>query len=287
MEGKPPESSGTLARGPGAVHESASAHESSSRLSTLLLASALLVLLVFLGVLAARRLLRSDVDQTFGRYDEFKAVGNDEDAAKALGRLITAAERLYQAKRFAEATRVFEEVLRREPDQPLVLSYLGILATDRHQEDQAIRYFRRAIELDPLTPQHYWNLAHIYFNRKDYFACEEELQPALRLGLKAQYRLLYALCAIGRGLPEQIVVRRLRDVVSVAESQMLSMKPEELTPDGSLGRVLQHATRLLASHGDNFGYDRLRKLTRESQSSTVRKFARQLLSTLDEQPPGR
>jgi len=256
-------------------------------LSTLLLASVLLLLLLFLGVLAARRLLRSDVDRTLGRYDDLRAAGNQKEAVKALGELITAAERLYQEKRFAEATRVFEEVLRREPRQPLVLGYLGILAADGHQDEKAIAYFRRAIEVDPLTPQNYWNIAHIYFNRKDYFACEEELQPALRLGLKAQYRLLYALCAIGRGLPSEIVVRRLRDVVTVAETQMLSLNPEELTTDGSLGRVLQHATRLLASHGDNFGYDRLRRLARESPKKEVRTFARQLLAVLDETPSGR
>ena len=178
-------------------------------------------------------------------------------------------------------------MLRRDPKQPLVLGYLGILAADRHQDDAAIGYFRKAIGLDPLTPQNYWNIAHIYFNRKDYMACEAELQPALRLGIKAQYRLLYALCAIGRGLPKDIIVRRLRDVVTVAEGQMSGMLPEELTPDGSLGRVLQHAARLLAGHGDNFGYDRLKKLARESPSGDVRKFARQVLATLDERPPGR
>jgi tetratricopeptide (TPR) repeat protein len=281
------EKSANSERGPGTGAPSGAPARRRPDWSTLLLGAAFLALLVFLGVLAAHRLLRTDVDRTIVQYDALRAAGNEAEAERALGRLITAGEQLYREKRFGEATRVFEEVLRRRPGQSLVLGYLGVLAADRHQDDAAIGYFKRAIEADPLTPQNYWNLAHIYFNRREYFLCEEQLQPALRLGLKAQYRLLYALCAIGRGLPKEIVVRRLREVVSVAEPQMIEMKPEELAPEGSLGRVLQHATRLLASHGDNFGYDRLRKIARESPSKDARTFARRLLATLDEQPPGR
>jgi|GEM_PF-6326488 tetratricopeptide (TPR) repeat protein len=272
---------GTLAQEP------QSAGKRKPSLSTRLVAGAFLVLLLFLGALAARRLLRTDVDQTILQYDELKAAGKEEEASKALDRLIAEAEGLYNKKRFTEATRVFDEVLRREPKQPLVLGYLGVLAADRHEDEKALGYFRKAIEVDPLTPQNYWNIARIYYNRKDYFRCEQELQPALQLGLKAQYRLIYALCAIGRGLAKDIIVRRLRDVITVAEGQMVGLTPEEMTPDGSLGRVLQHTTRLLASHGDNFGYDQLRRLSRESPSSEVRKFTRQVLSVLEENPTGR
>jgi tetratricopeptide (TPR) repeat protein len=277
----------TTAEDDAAAHEGDPRGKGTPNLSTLVLTGAFLALLVFLGVLAARRLLRNDVDQTIVQYDALKAAGKEKEAEKALDRLIAEAEQLYNQRRFAESTRVFEEVLRREAKQPLVLGYLGVLAADRHEDEKALGYFRKAIEVDPLTPQNYWNIARIYYNRKDYFRCEQELQPALRLGLKAQYRLIYALCAIGRNLPKDIVVRRLRDVISVAEGQMVSLAPEDLTADGSLGRVLQHTTRLLASHGDNFGSERLRKLSRESPSSDVRRFTRQVLSALEEKPSGR
>lgn len=208
-----------------------------------------------------------------GAFGVWRWLGGSEVDA-----LLVSGEAQYQAREFDEAVRTFEEVIRRDPNQPLALSYLGIIARDRGEDDQAVRYFTRAAEVDPNTPQHHWNLACLHYEkRKDYVACEQALQQAMKLGFKAQYRLLYALCAVERGLPEDVIVKRLKDTVSVAEGQAHSLPVEALAEDGSLARVWKEAARRLMSYGNDFGYKRLEYQAAQSEKAEVRAFAKRLL----------
>ena len=202
--------------------------------------------------------------------------------------LMTRGMTLYDEKRYDEAARVFEDVLRRNPKRPLALDYLGLIALRSGDVDKAILYRKKAAEFDPLTPQHHWNLAHLYFYvKKDYVACEQELEKAMQLAPQAQYRLLYALCAVELRKPEDVIIRRLRDVIRVAEVQVYSLKPEQLTADGPFATWWKEAAKRLGDRGDRYGYERLRQLSVVSAKPEVREFARGLIDGMEQGPPTR
>lgn len=243
----------------------------------------LVVLAVLVCVLAVMAAVRwwpvSSVEKQLGRYDKLKTAGREDDAAKALGRVVEQGMELYEQKRFTESIAVFEKVLERAPDKPIVLNYLGLMVGDLGEEERAVGYFKKAIEVDPLTAQHYWNLALIYYNRKDYEATEVQLREAMKYArLKSQYRLLYAFCAEERALPNDVIVARLRGVVDAAEAQAHSVKGEYLSADGSLAKVWREAAKRLAAHGDEYGYGKLRKVAADSPKPEVRAFAQMLLA---------
>ncbi len=240
----------------------------------------LVVLLVAVASAGSVYLFRPDVDRELARYDALKRAGRDDEAAKVLDKVIRAGIELYEGKRFKESIRVFEKVIEREPKKPLVLNYLGLMVGGLGDEEKAIGYFKKAIEVDPLSPQPYWNLAHIdFFVKKDYPACEKQLRKAMRYAvLKAQYRLLYALCAVERKLDERVIIDRLKDTVRVAVNQANSVRPEDLRPGSSLSKVLAEAAKRLASYGDEFGYKRLERLATEARTEEVRAFAERLLA---------
>jgi len=223
--------------------------------------------------------LRPDVDRAFAEYETLKRAGRQDEASEALDGVVLAAIRLYRERRFEESRRLFERIIEREPDQPLVLNYLGLLEGALGEEEKSIRYFRKAVEIDPLSSQPYWNLALVYYNRKDYPACETELRLAMKYArLKSQYRLLYALCAVEQKQEEQVIVTRLKETVLAAVSQAQSVNPEDLRPGGSLAAVFAETAKRLAEHGDTFGYDKLAELSTTSSKKDVRDFAARLLA---------
>lgn len=77
------------------------------------------------------------------------------------------------SRRFAEAVQVLEPLSRRDPDNPMVWTNLGaaylgnpILAKDNDQQ-QAIAAFKKAIELNPAAPNVAYNLGLIYRDRQE------------------------------------------------------------------------------------------------------------------------
>jgi tetratricopeptide (TPR) repeat protein len=77
------------------------------------------------------------------------------------------------SKRFVEAVQVLEPLSRRDPDNPMVWTNLGaaylgnpILAKDNDQQ-QAIAAFKKAIELNPAAPNVAYNLGLIYRDRQE------------------------------------------------------------------------------------------------------------------------
>lgn len=85
--------------------------------------------------------------------DPRAALAHADAAIAALGRIPEAVlERgiaLFEACRFEEARRQFEEILGADPDEPWAHHYLGLLAERRGDEKEARRRFRRARALAP------------------------------------------------------------------------------------------------------------------------------------------
>ena len=219
-------------------------------------------------------LVRDRGNAAVGRHMERLKTGSKVD------KLLLEGLRLYDARDFAGARKVFEQVLRIRPDQPMALNYLGVMARDRGDTEQAIDYYNRAVQADPNTPANYYNLAGIYYQKKAWLAAEDQLVKAMRLGVKSSYYLLYALCGKERGIPEAELVGRLRKVVRVAAAQVHGLRASELTPRGALANDWTQATKLLLERGDDFGVRRLRKLAEEAKKPEVKTFAEELLKVL-------
>ena len=243
------------------------------------------VALAALAVVAAYEMMKSDLAKAMDRYDSLRVAGKRDEASKVMEEVIGAGMQLYQEQRVDEAQRAFEWADSREPKKPLVLSYLGLIAKYHRNTDKAVEYFRKATEVDPLSPMHFYNLALIDFDRKDYAACEAQLQDAIRLSpVKCQYRWLYAVCAIEGKLPADAVRSRLHDVVAAAVLQATAVGEQDLTSagKGSLSWVCREAARRLSAMDDDFGWQELRKLAADAKKKPeVRDFAKRLLAEHD------
>lgn len=239
----------------------------------------LIVALAALGVVVAYETMRSDLAKLDARYEGLKAAGRHDAAAKAMGEIVDAADALYRARRFDDAARAFEWVASKDPKRALALERLGVMARDRGDADKAVEWFTRAAEVDPLSPQHAYNLALIHYARKDYAACETRLRDAMKLSpVKSQYRLLFAFCAQEMKQPSDIVKKRYRDVIDAVEAQAHVVGKEELAPDGSLARVWKTAADRLAALNDAYGRDRMKKLAADAKRPETREFAKKLLA---------
>jgi Flp pilus assembly protein TadD len=90
------------------------------------------------------------------------------------------------AKRFARAVEILKPLSTREPENPMVwvnlgAAYLGnpVLARDREHE-QAIGAFKMAYKLDPATPHVAYNLGLIYRDRDEREAALRWFRRALQ-----------------------------------------------------------------------------------------------------------
>jgi tetratricopeptide (TPR) repeat protein len=240
---------------------------------------AILIVVAAVGaVFLALRLMPTDVSKALAKWEKLKAAGKNDEAEKAMGEVLDAGEKLYREKRFDEATRVFEQVIEKDPRRPSALNYLGVMARDRHDDAKAIEYFKKAAEVDPLSPMYYYDLALIYFERKDYDYCETQLHSAMRVSNKAQYRMLYALCAIQRKDGDEVIKKRLRDTIDSGVAQANGAPVEDLAPDAPLRAVWKKAAEMLAERGDSYGWDKLKSLSTEAKKAEARAFAKKLLA---------
>jgi len=80
------------------------------------------------------------------------------------------------------AAKEQEAILEREPDNARAHFALGTLSHFRGQTDEAIRFFRRAIELDAAYAAPHVGLGRIYIVRKLYAEAWEHAREAQRLG---------------------------------------------------------------------------------------------------------
>ena len=78
------------------------------------------------------------------------------------------------SKRFKQAVELLEPLTRTEPDNPMVWTNLGaaylgnpVLASEEHQQ-KAIAAFEKALEIDPQVPNVAYNLGLIYRDRQEY-----------------------------------------------------------------------------------------------------------------------
>jgi len=190
--------------------------------------------------------------------------------------------RLYNEGKLDEAKAALDKALRLDANKPLALDYLGLIALKQGDVDGAIACRKRAIEIDPHTPQHYYNAAQLYlFGKKDPEAAETMIAPALKLGPKMQCYLLYAICAVELEHPQKVVAARLRAAVDAGATQVYSLRVDQLQPDGVFAGWWQETSKRLDGCGDSYGYDKLVALADQSPKEHVRTFAKDLLDAIE------
>ena len=76
--------------------------------------------------------------------------------------LLATATRHHKAGRLAEAEAMYQEILKKYPDQPDALQFLGLIAHNKNDSQTAINLFRKAISINPFSIDYYVNLGTIY-----------------------------------------------------------------------------------------------------------------------------
>jgi tetratricopeptide (TPR) repeat protein len=137
------------------------------------------------------------------------------------------AANLFESGRFAEAVESYERLVAKDSDDGAILaSYAGALgAMGRY--DEALIQLERAIELDPLNAEGYYNRGLVYEKQGKRDAALTEYRTALR------YRTDYE--------PARAALRRLGGAA----------KPQQaLTPNEKLATLLAERASSAARHGD-------------------------------------
>jgi len=76
--------------------------------------------------------------------------------------MLATATRHHQAGRLAEAEAMYKEILKKFPDQPDALQFLGLLAHNKNDNQSAIELIRKAISINPFSADYYINLGAIF-----------------------------------------------------------------------------------------------------------------------------
>ncbi len=81
---------------------------------------------------------------------------------------------------FANALTSYRLALRQRPDDPKVLQNIAIAFSKTAQPEEAIRHYRRALELEPSLSGAHYGLAFLLLKRSDRAGCAAHLEAFLR-----------------------------------------------------------------------------------------------------------
>jgi tetratricopeptide (TPR) repeat protein len=81
---------------------------------------------------------------------------------------------------FANALTSYRLALRQRPDDPKVLQNIAIAFSKTAQPEEAIRHYRRALELEPALSGAHYGLAFLLLKRSDTAGCAAHLEAFLR-----------------------------------------------------------------------------------------------------------
>jgi tetratricopeptide (TPR) repeat protein len=88
---------------------------------------------------------------------------------------------LERAKQFDQAEAEFRKVLNVDPDNAMVLNYLGYMLADRGVKlDEALGLIKKAVEVDPANGAYLDSLGWAYFKLGKYDLAEENLSKAVQ-----------------------------------------------------------------------------------------------------------
>ena len=75
-------------------------------------------------------------------------------------KILSAGLQQHQAGHLPEAERSYKQVLQADPDQPVALHYLGIIASQRGDLDLAVNLMTKSVTAEPNYDQAHYNLGN-------------------------------------------------------------------------------------------------------------------------------
>lgn len=87
--------------------------------------------------------------------------------AKTEEDLFIRATKYFFQKKFEMAEVLFQEVIKKEPENALAYSYLGDIYLKKQQYDGALNLYLKAIDINPEIAENYFRLGQIYYFKKN------------------------------------------------------------------------------------------------------------------------
>ncbi|PKL16989.1 MAG: hypothetical protein CVV49_13405 [Spirochaetae bacterium HGW-Spirochaetae-5] len=81
--------------------------------------------------------------------------------------LYTRATKYFFQKKFEMAEVLFQEVIKKDPENALAYSYLGDIFLKKQQYDGALNLYLKAIDIKPDIAENYFRLGQIYYFKKN------------------------------------------------------------------------------------------------------------------------
>jgi tetratricopeptide (TPR) repeat protein len=81
--------------------------------------------------------------------------------------IYTRATKYFFQKKFEMAEVLFQEVIKKDPENALAYSYLGDIFLKKQQYDGALNLYLKAIDINPDIAENYFRLGQIYYFKKN------------------------------------------------------------------------------------------------------------------------
>lgn len=124
-----------------------------------------------------------------GRGTESEAVFVDSLAANPTRQSLADAMEHVQRNEYAQAEKIYAEVLRQEPENFDALRLMGLLCVKRERYDDAAAFFRRSVELAPDFWKAWINLGSALGEQQKFDQAETAFLSALKLQPKSPHTL--------------------------------------------------------------------------------------------------
>jgi protein O-GlcNAc transferase len=143
--------------------------------------------------------------------------------------LLMRAVALHQGGRLDEAGAIYQELLRRNPEDSHALHYLGLIALQQGRYPDAVSLIERAIKSDRRVPAFHCNLGNAYKELRQFELAASAFREAVRL----EPRFQVAYCNLGNTYLEQ---GRLDEAIN-SYRQALALQPDFAEAHYGLGNV--------------------------------------------------
>ncbi len=115
-----------------------------------------------------------EADEALTKALELSTKQEEKDSVSFI--MASAAER---QKKYDEAEIIFKRLLTSDPNNTMVLNYLGYMLADRGiRLEEAIGYLKKALQLDPQNGAYLDSIGWAYYKMGDYVLAEENLKHA-------------------------------------------------------------------------------------------------------------
>lgn len=152
-----------------------------------------------------------------------------------LNEALSIAINLHQDGHFAEADKIYQQVLEINPDHPDALHFLGVLSHQKGQSEQAVKLIRKAISVNSNHPDFHNNLGNVLKE----IGNSKEAALAYQACLKLDLENANALCNLGSVLKDE---KRYQEALKSLE-RAIELAPKHSQAHHNLGNVLKKLER--------------------------------------------